>query len=67
MVFELEITEVTTKDIAKIFHWTTRTAQRKISLLRDAYGMQKHQIVTLDRFCEYYGIEKKHIHIKHNC
>lgn len=65
MYLSIEITEVTTKDIAEIFHWTTRTAQRKLSLLRNAYGMKKHQIVTLDRFCEYYGISQKDIHIKH--
>lgn len=65
MVFEVEINEITTKDYASIFHVTPRTAQRQLALLRDAYGMPKHAIITLERFCEYFCIDPKHIHIKH--
>lgn len=65
MVFEVEINEITTKDIASIFHVTQRTAQRQLALLRDAYGMKKQSIVTLERFCEYFEIDPKHIHIKY--
>lgn len=64
MVLEIEINEVKSKDIAQMFGCSKRTAERRIALLRVAYNLPKNAIVTLDRFCSYYCIDAKDIHIK---
>lgn len=63
MVLTIEINEVSSKDIAEMFHINKRTAQRRLSLLRVAYGLPKNAVVTLDKFCEYYCIDAKELHV----
>ena len=65
MILQVEINVITSKDVASIFHVTQRTAQRQMALLRDAYGLSKHAVITLERFCDYYEIDPKDIHIVH--
>lgn len=63
MELKIEIREITSHDIAKMLSCDVRSAQRRLSLLRDAYGLKKHSIVTFDLFCEYYQIRPQDIHI----
>lgn len=65
MELKIEIHEITSHDIAKMLSCDVRSAQRRLSLLRDAYGLKKHSIVTFDLFCEYYQIRPQDIHITH--
>lgn len=62
MDIKITINEVSATDIAQIMKCTKRTAQRRISLLRDAYGLKKYSVVTMDMFCEYYDIRPQDIH-----
>ena len=63
MEIKLTINEVSATDIAQMMNCTKRTAQRRISLLRDAYGLKKYSIITMDMFCEYYDIRPQDVHV----
>lgn len=63
MDIKITINEVSATDVSQIMHCTKRTAQRRISLLRDAYGLPKYAVITLDMFCDYYCIRQQDIHV----
>lgn len=65
MKLTVEIHEINSRDVARMLHCDIRTAQRRLSLLRDAYDLPKYSIVTFDLFCEYFGIRQEDIHIRH--
>lgn len=65
MIFEVEINVLTSADIASIFHCSLRTAQRQLLEIREAYSLSNHAIITLERFCDYYELDPKDIHIRY--
>jgi DeoR/GlpR family transcriptional regulator of sugar metabolism len=48
--------KVSVKEAMSLFGVSEGTARRRIKLCRDALGMKRHQILTLDKLKEYYGI-----------
>ena len=45
-----------TKDVAAIKGISPDTARRLLRVIKDAYGKQEHQCVTIREFCDYEGI-----------
>jgi DeoR/GlpR family transcriptional regulator of sugar metabolism len=48
--------KVSIKEARTFFNVSETTARRRIRICRDALGMKRHQILTLDKLKEYYGI-----------
>lgn len=47
----------TAKNVQELLpEYSESTICRKINLCRDALNLQKHQILTLDKFMSYYGL-----------
>jgi hypothetical protein len=52
------VTIATIKEVQYLFNppISESTAQRKISLCRDALGKEKHHFLKLNEFCKYFGL-----------
>jgi DeoR/GlpR family transcriptional regulator of sugar metabolism len=48
--------KVHTKDIIRLMSVSESTARKYIRLCRDATGLRRHQVLTLKKFMEYYGL-----------
>lgn len=45
-----------TEDVVKIFGLDKQKARAKIRVVKDAFGKEKHQKLTISEFCDYYGL-----------
>lgn len=48
---------ITTGDIQNIIGIGERQARNIISKIRDYYEKEKHQLITVKEFCDYYGVK----------
>lgn len=48
---------ITTGDIQNVIGIGERQARNIISKMRDYYSKEKHQLITVKEFCDYYGIK----------
>jgi len=49
------------KDVAIITCKSVKSAARLIQKIKDAFGKDQHQILTINEFCDYMGIRFKDI------
>ena len=47
---------ITTGDIQNVIGIGERQARNIISKMRDYYSKEKHQLITVKEFCDYYGV-----------
>ena len=47
---------VHSSDVSKLMDVSPDTARRMLNVIKDAYGKQKHQSVTIREFCAYEGL-----------
>lgn len=52
---------ISNKDIQKIMRCSQPTASRKLKMVKDVLGRKQNQYVTINEFCEYYGIQTQDI------
>lgn len=45
-----------TEDVVKLFGLEKHKARAKIRVVKDAFGKDKNQKLTIREFCDYYGI-----------
>ena len=50
---------VQAKDIMKLLGCSMSTAYRKLTKLKKEKGKKSYGVITLDEFCEFYGIKLK--------
>lgn len=48
---------ITTGDIQNVIGIGERQARNIISKMRDYYNKEKHQLITVKEFCDYYGVK----------
>jgi hypothetical protein len=49
------------KDVATITGKNYRTSWQLLLKIKNHYGKQSHQVVTVDEFCTYMGIDQKNV------
>ncbi|MBF2707740.1 hypothetical protein [Flavobacterium soyangense] len=55
---------ITTGDIQNVIGIGERQARNIISKMRDYYSKERHQLITVKEFCDYYGIKYDDIYTK---
>ncbi len=48
---------ITLKDICRIHDCSDATASRKIRTIRDALGKAKQHVITVQEYCNYFGLD----------
>ena len=49
--------QIINKDVQHLFDCSQATAFRKIREVKDSLGKASNQVVTIEEFCEHYGLE----------
>jgi len=49
------------QDVQLITGKSERYGRKIIKIIKDNLNKQKHQLVTIDEFCEYMGLEKEEV------
>jgi hypothetical protein len=50
---------ITTLEAATLLDVSQRTARRKLELLRASYQKSRNQVITIEEFCDYFGVPYK--------
>ena len=50
-----------TRDVANIMGLGERSAQRILTKLKKYCGRSKEEFVTVQEFCDFYGLEEEHV------
>jgi len=50
-----------TKDVRRITGTTDRTARRLMAAIRKKLGKEKHQMITVGEFCQYFGLPEAEV------
>jgi len=51
------------QDVQLITGKSERYGRKIIKIIKDKRNKQKHQLVTIDEFCEYMGLEKEEVNL----